>query len=74
MVKAGAQFIFFRNERDIHINENWLFYWKKSKDFNKNEEFRVSRTDLALFNDCPRCYYNKVFSGIFWVLSPKASS
>jgi len=37
---------------------------KKSKEFNKNEEFRVSRTDLALFNDCPRCYYNKVFSGI----------
>ena len=31
---------------------------------NENAQFRVSRSDLALFKECPRCYYNKTFSEI----------
>jgi len=37
---------------------------KKTSKFDKNKEFRVSRADLALYKECPRCYYNKIFSGI----------
>lgn len=30
----------------------------------ENTQFRVSRSDLALFKECPRCFYNKIFSEI----------
>ena len=35
-----------------------------SNKLDKNKDFKISRSDLALFKDCPRCYYNKIFSGI----------